>query len=451
MSENRILNDVKERIEKLNIFELRQVARAVGVHRPADGKKSRVTEAILDIARGVVAPEPPSSRGAPPKSQQFDEKLVADILTCREYSIALRGESLPRHQRNVMTVGDSAAERMENSVKTYKGVLDTSGEYAFLRSKQSGYNAEAVFVHESFINRFSLKYGDEIECRGMSKSADEIPGMVELISVNGRAGLCERKDFSQLTPVYPSVNVKISTDNGCAACAMADLFSPVALGQRAFISAPSKSGKTTLIKQIATGICANYPQIKVVLVILDARPEEITDFKRSLAECELFYTRFDTSAASRISTAKLAFEYAKRITEDGGDALVIFDGVQKLVRAYTSEAEAAEEVKKLLYCACNAEEGGSLTVISTLAQDMASYGEYTGIANMVISLSRELAEKRIFPAIDAKNSYADGDERFLTADELRASRILRAREAEEVVNLFNENHSVEEVLKKVLI
>ncbi len=450
MVESRILNDVKTRLDRLNIYELRQVARAVGVHRPADGKKSRVTEAILSIATGETAPEPPASRGAPPKSQQFDEQLVADIKTCREYYLALSADAALREPR-VLTVSDSVAERLAKSMKRYCGILDVSGQYAFMRVDENGYNGGEVFVHESFISRFKLRYGDFIECNAMRKSEDEIPGLVELISVNGikREQLEERPDFSRLTPIYPAVSIKTEHAGGDIACRMVDMLAPIALGQRAFISAPARSGKTTLIKQLAQGICANYPYIKVIVVALNERPEEITDLKRTLEDCELFYTGFAMPAENHIRTARLAVEYAKRYTEAGESAIIFFDGITRLMPFCQSEAAAREEISKLLYSACNAEEGGSLTIISTLSQEDNVGAPFIGLANMVISLSAELAAKRVFPAIDISKSFADGEERLLDTYTLKAARRLRSMPVQEVIGLFNESLDNYEIIKKL--
>ena len=150
---------------------------------------------------------------------------------------------------------------------------------------------------------------------------------------------------------------------------MIDVFSPLALGQRAFISAPARSGKTTLIKQIAQGICANYPYLKVIVAALCERPEVITDFKRTLVDCELFYTGFDMSAENHLRTLRLAAEYAKRFPETGEHAIILFDGITRFMQNCSSEAVARDEINKLLYSACNAEEGGSLTILSTISQD----------------------------------------------------------------------------------
>ncbi|MDE7087681.1 MAG: hypothetical protein K2O67_05770, partial [Clostridia bacterium] len=168
--ETKILLDVKESLEKLNIYELRQVARAVGVHRPADGKKSRVVEAILEIAQGKATPEAPSLRGAPPKSQTYDEQIVSQVKTCREYYLALGGENHTQTHVNQMQVNDSSKALEE----VYEGILDRSGKYAFLRVNGCvATPLKDVFVHDTFITRFNLKEGDYIVCKGKRKSLDE--------------------------------------------------------------------------------------------------------------------------------------------------------------------------------------------------------------------------------------------------------------------------------------
>lgn len=451
--ESRILTDVKERLEKLNIYELRQVARAVGVHRPADGKKSRVLEAILSIAQAVSAPEPPSLRGAPPKSQTYDEQLVADIKTCREYYLALNGGTVLEEPK-VMRVNDSASEERESLELTLSGILDMGGKYAFLRVNGCAVTPDKdAFVHESFINRYSLKEGDFITGRCGRKSLDEAPGLIAINTVNGvqfEAGR-HRPDFSALTHVYPTVSIKTAAGKDDTACRMVDLFSPVALGQRAFISAPAKSGKTALIKKLAAGICRNYPHFKTIITLVDERPEDVTDIKRANIGCDLFCTTFDMSGENHIRTAHLSLEYAKRQVEEGKNVILLFDGITRLARAYADSDRAKEEIKKFLFCACNAEEGGSLTIISTV--DSRNYGEYISVSNMCVTLSGELAEERTFPAIDVKNSYADGEERFRASSEITAASNLRGRigkdiSAEYIIELFESTEDNAEIVEK---
>lgn len=452
MPENKIYEDIKLRLEKLNIYEVRQVARAVGVHRPADGKKSRVISAILDIASGKVMPAAQSLRGAPPKSSVCDEMLVADIKTCREYSLALFGESV--QEKPVSTVHDSASS--ESSA--FSGILYNDGKKYFIRENESGKN---IFVHESFINRFDLREGDLIAGERRRKSAEDSYGLSGITYINGNLPeTAPRRDFNKLTHTYPAVKLNLSVNGGGAALKMIDLFSPLALGQRAVVCSSAKCGKTTILKQIAAAICANYSNIKVLAALIDERPEDLTDFKRSVEGCEVYCTSFDMPAESHMREVRLCFERAKRIAECGGNAVILFDGISRLIRSLSfgarsgfNEFSAVEEVKKLLYCACNAEEGGSLTVVSTLSSDglntneAAVYGEFKQLANMVITLSRELAEKRIFPAIAPAESYADREETFLSDVEIKAAAALRELPAEQVVKIF-ETSNADEIIAK---
>lgn len=457
MPASRILEDVKTRLEKLNIYELRQVARAVGVHRPADGKKSRVEEAILSIAQGITAPEPPSLRGAPPKSQAFDEQLVADIKTCREYYLALNGGQTNVPEPQIMRVADSAVEAAKLSDREYSGILDIRGDYGFLRVNGAVTSVNDVFVHESFINRFGLREGDLITCIGRKKTENQGAGLIEVISVNGQpaSALRSRRHFSDLTHTYPRTKINLAHGKDSVSCRIIDLFAPLALGQRAVICAPKKSGKSALIKQIASGISLNYPQIKVVVILVDERPEEVTDFKRSLNGAQLFCTTFDMPRESHISAARLGMEYAKRQTEEGKDVIVLFDGITRFSRAYgTADGQAFDELKKLLFCACNAEEGGSLTIVSTLSDELANpadcavYNEFSPLANMVITLSAELAARRVFPAIDVKASYADREDALLSAEELSAANNLRAGDSESILKIFKETSDNGEIISR---
>ncbi len=454
MQRERILGDIKLRLEKLNIYELRQVARAVGVHRPADGKKSRVINAILEIAQNNSVPEPPSLRGAPPKSQQFDEELVADIKTCRNFYIALAG-GIPEEEPTVLKLSDVRQEFEAYDEKGCGGLLDLSEKYAFLRSCNGGTNLTDVFVHDSFISRYSLREGDFVEGRCLRKSADEAYGLSEIFKINGENAAKNdfRRFFYELTPVYPQVNVKTAVDGKDILCRIIDMFAPLALGQRAVISAPGKSGATSLLKSIATGISSNYPQIKVVLLLTNELPEEITDYKRTVKNCEIFYSTFDMPADTHYNVARLCAEHCKRICESGGNAVLLFDGITRFKRAISGcGRNADEEVKRILSCACNAEEGGSVTVMSTLSAESTcsdSDAEFISIANMCIALSSELSLKRIFPAIDFNKCFADRDGQIIGYDCAQTASYLKINYSyEDIIKLFKETEDNSEIIEK---
>ncbi len=442
-SDDGILKDVEERLEKLNIYELRQVARAVGVHRPADGKKSRVIEEILGIASGNTAPIEQSHRGAPPKSQQYDGKLVADIITCRKNHLSQSFEIPQEEKQNVLSVNDSIGI-LNGEVC---GILKFDGTRASLYSLSSA-DGNCVTVHELFIKRHSLREGDLIEGKCASRNANEIPALTEIYSVNGIsvADRPIRRRFEELTHIYPQITLKTEHGRESLSCRIIDLFAPVALGQRGFIKSPQKSDKTELLKQIAAGISFNYPHLKVILLLIDELPEVINDFKRTLNGVTLLCTDFASSCESHVRIVRLGFEYAKRIVEDGGDAVVLFDGINRLAHAYGEEYAA--EIKNLLFCACNAEEGGSLTVLAALTDESNLCEEFSPLANMEIVLSAQLVEKRLFPAVDIKNSFADREDKLLSAEELTAANRMRGLSAEEVLSLFKETRDNAELIKR---
>ena len=279
-----MLENIEERLDNMTIYEVRQIAREVKAH-VTSGQKGMIIEAILSIARAEVDFAPVSRRGAPPKSDRYDEKLVSDILELREYFIALKNGGRSELK---MSVNDSAYEYALRSDKEYCGYLDTDGQNYFL------YGKEWVFVSELFITRHSLRLGDKICCKGRRKNSLDMVGAYEILTVNGVPvqDVGERKEFSALTHLYPATRVRLSGD---VSLRIIDLFAPLALGQRGVISAPANSVKTTLIKSIAHVICANYRDFEFIILTLGARPEEITDFTKSSDEITYFYTTFDKS------------------------------------------------------------------------------------------------------------------------------------------------------------
>ena len=425
MQSEEMLKDVEARLDGMTIYEVRQIAREVKAH-VTSGQKGVIIEAILSIARGESDFAPVSKRGAPPKSDKYDEVLVADVLGCREYFIALKNGSL---QNSNMNVSDSAYGYGVLSEKEYCGYLDKDGQNYFLHAKES------VFVSELFVSRYALRLGDVINCKGRKKHSADLVGAVEILTVNGVSveEPLKRNNFSSLTHVYPASRVVLSNGNDIS-LRMIDLFAPVALGQRGVVSAPANCGKTTLIKSIARGICANYCDYEVIILTLGTRPEEITEFTKFSDKITYFYTSFDKSDEEHIARANLAFEYAKRRVELNKNAIILVEGLYENI--------PSELIKNYLFCAINAEEGGSLTVIAAMPQEF----NFGGVANMVINISPVLAAERVFPAIDILKSYSGREEVLLTEKERLLSVVLRSKlsrgaAAEEIINLFKKTKS----------
>lgn len=433
-------------IKKLNSKDVRslwKIGRVVGVKSPTSKPKDEIVADIISIAKNEADPAPRSTRGAPPKTDDFDAQLVADINRCRRY---FAGLTEPEEQS--VGIGVQSPEISE-SEETYSGVLEFSDKYWFIRTKNMQMSStEDVFVHNSFINRFRLKTGDYIVCKAKRRKGNkdgECPGVTFIISVNGVSpDSLRRVNFDELTACYPDTRYNLEYDGCSLTERVIDLFAPVGCGQRALVVSPPKAGKTTVLKRIAQSIIRNYPQTRVIVLLIDERPEEVTDFKRSVTGAEIAFSTFDRDDNHHIHTANLALEHAKRMVEAGKDVVILMDSITRLTRAYNAvcnsgrtlsgglDPQALLEPKRFFGAARNVEEGGSLTIIATALVNTGSklddiiYEEFKSMGNMEIVLSRELAQSRIFPAIDVKASGARNEDLLLSERELTAASRLRS-------------------------
>ncbi len=444
MSVSELLDNLTKKLNASGIHPLRQLGRAVGVYSPTNKKKEELIADILAIASNRADPAPMSHRGAPPKSEDFDKELQAEVERCRRYysglTLAETIEELPAGKVAV-------ASPEEDDGQVYSGILENADKYWFVRTKNMQISSAAdVFVHSSFVNRFRLRTGDFIVCKAKKRREDECPGATFIISVNGvTPDNLRRVPFDALTPCYPDSRYTLEHENCSLTERVIDLFSPVGKGQRALIVSPPKAGKTTILKHIAQAIIRNYPSAKVIIALIDERPEEVTDIRRTVEGAEIAYSTFDKDDAHHMHTANLAIEHAKRLVESGSDVVVLLDSITRLARAYNNstvtsgkiltgglDPQALVEPKKFFGCARNTEEGGSLTIIATALVDTGSklddiiYEEFKSTGNMEIILSRELAEKRVFPAINIKSSGARREELLLSPAELEAATAVRS-------------------------
>lgn len=443
---DKILVDIAARLNKLNIFEMRQIARYFGVSKPAESKKEQLISEVLDIAQAKASPKAPSKVGAPPKSQSYDQELVADIETCRRYYLQLNDSlsSVSPHGQ-ILSVGDGDSEETDKHLKQVTGILDKDDIFVL---RDNGYsNPYGVFVDESYVNRYGLRYGDMICGIAQRGGEGEGYGLTDVISVNGVQPSKNRKNFNSFTRIYPEKRVKTQRP-GDIACRIIDLCSPLALGQRAFITGPSNSGKSAVLKSLIQGVKTNSPEICTVTLLVGARPEEVTDFKRTLGEDNLFFTTFDMPDEEHVQAVRLVSEYSKRLCESGKDIILAIDGLGNFVRALRHDR--VEELKKLLFSACNAEEGASLTVIAVLESEESVFGGVSSLADMCVELSGELARDRIFPAINIRGSFADRAETLLENNEIMLAAKLRSLSDTKAVELFKQTADNLELSKKLL-
>lgn len=435
-----VLVQLRNKLNAKDVRSLWKIGRAVGVKSPTSKPRDEVIEEIMSIAENKSDPSPRSARGAPPKTDDFDAALVEDINRCRRYFAGLT-----ESEEEPLRIAAQSPESADGE-DTYSGVLEFSEKYWFVRTKNMQISSTGdVFVHASFVNRFKLRTGDYIVCKAKRRKENECPGVTFIISVNGVSpDSLRRVSFENLTPCYPDRRFRLEYEGCSLTERVIDLFAPVGCGQRALVVSPPKAGKTTILKRMAQAIIRNYPQTKVIILLIDERPEEVTDFKRTVSGAEIAYSTFDRDDNHHVHTANLALEHAKRMVETGNDVVILMDSITRLTRAYNAvcnsgrtltgglDPQALVEPKRFFGAARNIDEGGSLTIIATALVNTGSrlddviYEEFKSTGNMEIVLSRELAEARIFPAIDVKASGARKEELLLSEAELSAASKLRS-------------------------
>ena len=328
------------------------------------------------------------------------------------------------------------------------GVLDVMNDgFGFLRVENYSSGPNDIYVSPTQIRRFNLKTGDEIcgDCRPTQDEDKYSPLLfVKTINSDSLEIALKRRPFEKLTPVYPKEKLTLDTGSALKSAArMIDLIAPIGKGQRGMIVAPPKAGKTTIIKEIAQSISANYPDVKLIVLLIDERPEEVTDMKRSI-DGEVIYSTFDQMPENHCKVAEMVLERAQRLVEQKKDVVILLDSITRLARAYNLtvtptgrtlsgglDPDALFKPKKFFGAARNIEEGGSLTILATALVETGSrmddviFEEFKGTGNMELKLDRNLQEKRIFPAIDILKSGTRREEDLLTNREREASWVIR--------------------------
>lgn len=347
---------------------------------------------------------------------------------------------------NLSNNAEKIIEKMDeiNYVTGFLEILPDG--YGFLRMKNYLSGDGDVYVGHSQIRRFRLRTGDKVQ--GVVKPSKEGENFNALIYINEVNDLppqtaTRRPNFDNLTPIYPNERLKLETTTTETAMRLIDIVSPIGKGQRGLIVSPPKSGKTTLLKKIAKSIEKNYPDTHLIVLLIDERPEEVTDMKRSV-NGEVVFSTFDEMAKNHTKVAEMVIERAKRLVENKRDVVILLDSLTRLARAYNLVTPPSGKTltggldplslhapKKFFGAARNIEEGGSLTILATALVDTGSrmddiiFEEFKGTGNMEVHLNRKLSEKRIFPAIDMFKSGTRKEELLLTKEEYEFSNYIR--------------------------
>ena len=328
-----------------------------------------------------------------------------------------------------------------------EGVLEILPDgYGFLRGKNYLSTPEDIYISPVQIRRFKLDNGDKI--KGIARKPQEgekFPALIYVGEVNGQAPeiAYRRTKFDELIPIYPTEKIKLETDKNNFSTRIIDLMCPIGKGQRGMIVAPPKVGKTTLIKNIANSISKNHPEIELIVLLIDERPEEVTDMKRSI-NGDVIYSTFDELPEHHVKVAEMVLERAKRLVEQKKDVVILLDSITRLARAYNLTVPSSgrtlsggldpaslHKPKKFFGAARNIENGGSLTILATSLIETGSrmddviFEEFKGTGNMEVVLDRSLSEKRIFPAIDIYKSGTRREDLLLNKEELETIYLLR--------------------------
>ncbi len=343
-------------------------------------------------------------------------------------------------------------EKKEQPRPEVEGILEIAeGGFGFLRFNNFLTSDKDVYVSPTQIRRFNLKTGDQI--KGISRLPNEgerFGALLYVLTVNGdEPGVAIRRpDFEDLTPIFPRERLTLEDSSRDLSMRLIDLIAPIGKGQRGLIVAPPKAGKTTLLKRVANSIEKRHPEAEMIVLLIDERPEEVTDMKRSLNGGEVIYSTFDELPQHHVKVAEMVLARAQRLVEHGKDVVILLDSITRLARAYNLvvpssgrtlsgglDPGALHKPKKFFGAARNIEEGGSITILATALVETGSrmddviFEEFKGTGNMELHLDRKLSEKRIFPAIDLNKSGTRKEDLLMTQDELEAIWAMRRQMA----------------------
>lgn len=356
-----------------------------------------------------------------------------------------------------------------------EGILEIAeGGFGFLRCENFLTSDKDVYVSQAQIRRFKLKTGDKVN--GISRHpnpGDKFGALLYVNKVNDDElnVAINRKDFDELIPIFPTERFSLETERTELATRLIDIIAPIGKGQRGIIVAPPKSGKTVLLKKIANTIEEKYKDVEIIVLLVDERPEEVTDMKRSLKRGEVIYSTFDEQPQNHVKVAEMVMARAQRLAEHGKDVVVLLDSITRLARAYNLVVPASGRTlsggldpgalhrpKKFFGTARNIEGGGSITILATALVETGSrmddviFEEFKGTGNMELHLDRSLSEKRIFPAIDLNKSGTRREDLLMSKEELETVYIIRRalgnlgnQEATEIVinNILNSKSNAE--------
>ena len=463
---------MREKYESLSLGALKEIARARGMRGLSSLKKSELVERMLqeDEKDKKMAEKKEEHKKEESKREDYKKEESRREEHKKEESQEGRAVRAPMEQSEL------------DSGQSVTGILEVLPDgYGFIRSDNYLPGDNDVYVSPSQIRRFNLKTGDILKGNTRVKSQNEkFSALLYVTYINGfKANEMQRMNFEDMTPIFPNERLYLERPGGSMAMRITDLVSPIGKGQRGMIVSPPKAGKTTLLKDAAKSILRNNPEMHLIILLIDERPEEVTDMKETIKgkNVEIIYSTFDELPEHHKRVSEMTIERAKRLVEHKKDVTIFIDSITRLARAYNLtvspsgrtlsgglDPAALHMPKRFFGAARNMREGGSLTILATALVDTGSkmddvvYEEFKGTGNMELVLDRKLQEKRVFPAIDIAKSGTRREDLLLTSDELEAAEIMRkalnglkSEATENILNMFartRDNGEFVQMIKK---
>ena len=488
--------------EKMSLSDLKKIAKEKGLKSVSTMRKQELVDVLISVERKMEElkkkKQNKSVENKENKENKENNKENKEIKkeNRKENKSAVKKNTMHTQEKAERNSEDNKADNNENSIsqldsgETKEGILEVLPDgYGFIRCDNYLPGENDVYVSPAQIRKFNLKTGDIIIGNTKIKNQNEkFSALLYVKSVNGFTtnDSIRRPKFEDLTPIFPNERIRLENgQNSKAAVAMrmVDLVSPIGKGQRGMIVSPPKAGKTTLLKQVAKSITKNHPEMRLIILLIDERPEEVTDIKESIEgdNVEVIYSTFDELPDNHKRVSEMVIERGKRLVEHGMDVCILLDSITRLARAYNLTVQpsgrtlsggldpaALHMPKRFFGAARNMREGGSLTILSTALVETGSrmddvvFEEFKGTGNMELVLDRSLSEKRIFPAIDLARSSTRRDDLLLDAREAEAALLMHRAlngmksddAVERIIDLFirtRNNNEFIEVIKKTKI
>ncbi|MBH1940473.1 transcription termination factor Rho [Mobilitalea sibirica] len=484
--------------DKMTLANLRELAKEKGLRNITTLKKSDLVAALKSYDSNDKTEEKQNTEQVePPKAkiqarhtrprQEKEGQIQEQIQEVTQQAEHSHMEQTPASKEDRRPQSSHSEMEQLDSGETKEGILEVLPDgYGFIRCDNYLPGENDVYVSPAQIRRFNLKTGDIVAGNTRIRNQNEkFSALLYIKAVNGfhPNEAQRRKKFEDLTPVFPNSRIHLETPGAGVSMRMVDLISPIGKGQRGMIVSQPKTGKTTLLKQIAKAVTRNHPDMKLIILLIDERPEEVTDIKESIEgkNVEVIYSTFDELPDNHKRVSEMVIERAKRLVEHKQDVIILLDSITRLARAYNLTVQpsgrtlsggldpaALHMPKKFFGAARNMREGGSLTILATALVDTGSrmddvvFEEFKGTGNMELVLDRSLSEKRIFPAIDLPRSSTRREDLLLTQPELEATFLMRkalggmkSEEAlERIIDMFirtKTNTEFVEIIKKTKI